>query len=261
MPAPLGAISAAALLLALWMKTSAPESISSSSDGGGNQWLESKYEHLSALVPLTNSWRFGDATASATMHAALWNGTHWDVTLTNRMSANASLDILLGRDASAAGTVRVLDAGCGWGGTVFSLEARRQEEALLRSTALAPPPLVQYDGLTLAPTQARSANATAAWRGLESSARFFVGSFEAALPSPSYDVVVAIESLEHAADLPGCLRHLGSALRVGGMLLIVTDLLVDDSQHGQSGRLGEAIVGLHGLISLHLKARGCPPHS
>ena len=32
-------------------------------------------------------------------------------------------------------------------------------------------------------------------------------------------------------------------------------------QHGQSGRLGEGIAGHHGLISLHLKARGCPPHS
>jgi len=32
-------------------------------------------------------------------------------------------------------------------------------------------------------------------------------------------------------------------------------------QHGQSGRLGEAMAGLHGLISLHPKAWGCPPHS
>ena len=31
--------------------------------------------------------------------------------------------------------------------------------------------------------------------------------------------------------------------------------------HGQSGRLGEATAGLHGLISMHLKAWGCPPHS
>ena len=33
------------------------------------------------------------------------------------------------------------------------------------------------------------------------------------------------------------------------------------SQHGQSGRLGGAISGHHGPIRLHLKARGCPPHS
>ena len=32
-------------------------------------------------------------------------------------------------------------------------------------------------------------------------------------------------------------------------------------QHGQSGRLGGAMAGLHGLISLHPKAWGCPLHS
>ena len=32
-------------------------------------------------------------------------------------------------------------------------------------------------------------------------------------------------------------------------------------QDGQSGRLGRAIAGHHGLIRLHLEARGCPPHS
>ena len=32
-------------------------------------------------------------------------------------------------------------------------------------------------------------------------------------------------------------------------------------QHGQSGRLGEALAGLQQLLSLHLKASGCPPHS
>lgn len=250
-----GAIGAAALSVALWVlliKTRAPASSSGggSGDGDGDRWLATKYEHLSTLVPLTNSWRFGDATASETMHAALWNGTHWDLTLTNRMSANASLDILLGRDVkSSADGVRVLDAGCGWGGTVFALEARRQQ-ALLSSTSLAPPPLVRYDGLTLAPTQARSANETAVWRGLEDRARFYVGSFEAALPSTAYDVIVAIESLEHAADLGSCLRHLGSALRAGGLLLVVTDLLVDAARCASSPTLLAAY-----------SAHWCGPHT
>ena len=33
------------------------------------------------------------------------------------------------------------------------------------------------------------------------------------------------------------------------------------SQDGQSGRLGEAMAGLHRLISLPLNIWGCPPHS
>ena len=32
-------------------------------------------------------------------------------------------------------------------------------------------------------------------------------------------------------------------------------------QDGQSGRPGEAIAGLHGLLRMHLEACGCPPHS
>ena len=32
-------------------------------------------------------------------------------------------------------------------------------------------------------------------------------------------------------------------------------------RHGRSGRLGGATAGLHGLLSLHLKAWGCSPHS
>ena len=36
--------------------------------------------------------------------------------------------------------------------------------------------------------------------------------------------------------------------------------LLTARQHRQSGRLGEAIAGLHGLIRLHLKAWGGPPH-
>jgi len=56
----------------------------------GSQWVEDKYERLSSLVPLTNWFRFGDPEASATMHAALWNGTAWDLQLSNRMVNPAS---------------------------------------------------------------------------------------------------------------------------------------------------------------------------
>ena len=47
------------------------------------------------------------------------------------------------------------------------------------------------------------------------------------------------------------------------LLPLVEELYRDGmvEQEGQSGRLGEAIAGLHGLIRLRLKAWGCPPHS
>ena len=42
---------------------------------------------------------------------------------------------------------------------------------------------------------------------------------------------------------------------------VVLGFLSQVEAHGQSGRLGEAKAGLHGLIRRQLKAWGCPPHS
>ena len=138
------------------------------------------------------------------------------------------------RGTATGAAVRVLDAGTGWGGTVFFAEAARAaaardaeaaraadaaraaaagtDDAEAARTANAATfatldlPLVRYDGLTLSPTQARQANADAARKGLGATARFHVRSFDAVLPSPDpYAVVYAIESLEHSPDLDATL--------------------------------------------------------
>ena len=57
--------------------------------------------------------------------------------------------------------------------------------------------------------------------------------------------LVQMEEAYIATDDPAFLQELQGAVR----------------KHGQNGRPGEAIAGLHGLIRLHLKAWGCPPHS
>ena len=41
----------------------------------------------------------------------------------------------------------------------------------------------------------------------------------------------------------------------------IRDDVEKEHQHCQSGRLGGAMAGRHGLLRLHLKAWGCPPHS
>ena len=80
-----------------------------------------------------------------------------------------------------------------------------------------------------------------------------------------------------AAARPGAQRRLPGvepAARAGRPLLRglrVAAAVVEDepraelgaaaaAEHGQSGRLGEAMAGHYGLIRLHLKAWGCPPH-
>lgn len=103
---------------------------------------------------------------------------------------------------------RVLDAGCGLGGTSFALAERLQ---------------ATVEGITLSPVQARLANAEAARRGLADRCRFLVRSYDDPA-SADFDAVVAIESLIHSADLPRSLTALAGALRPGGRLVIVDDM-------------------------------------
>ena len=236
---------AALVLVAIWLVRHSFVATANTSDESGSAWIENKYEYLSALVPFTNWFRFGDAAASGTMHAALWNGSAWDLHLSNRMAASAVLGLFLGQLVSAgsegggnaaatAETMRVLDAGCGWGGSTFFLEDRLQEALRQRTgDSQQRPPTVLYEGLTLAPTQARAANAMAKDRGISSRARFFVASYEEPLPSSEYNVVLAIESLEHTSNLTRTLAHFSKAMVTGARLVVLTDVLAHESERDE----------------------------
>ena len=107
---------------------------------------------------------------------------------------------------------RVIDAGSGFGGTVFYMCARLDG---------------QYDGLTLSPVQQARAAREAARRGVAGSCRFHVRSYDADLTDVvpgGADLVVAIESLAHSADPLRSVVHLSRALRPGGTLAIIDDV-------------------------------------
>ena len=76
--------------------------------------------------------------------------------------------------------------------------------------------------------------------------------------------VAAVEDeLMHGQIFRTCIRQhfdVPGMLSLGGNPQFMEELL-EAVQHGQSGRLGEAIAGPHGLLSLRPKAWGCPPHS
>jgi SAM-dependent methyltransferase len=103
---------------------------------------------------------------------------------------------------------RVLDAGCGFGGTVFRWCERIGG---------------QYDGLTISRVQARVARREARRRGWETRCRFFLQSYDEPLPG-LYDGIVAIETLVHAPRPAATVAHLAAALRPGGRLLVVEDV-------------------------------------
>ncbi len=110
--------------------------------------------------------------------------------------------------AGLARAPRVVDAGCGLGGTIFHWKQRAGG---------------RYVGLTLSPEQRRRAEDEAQRRGLAGDCRFLVRSYHAPL-DPSYDAAIAIESLAHSSDPIDAVANLSRALRPGGLLVIVDDM-------------------------------------
>jgi SAM-dependent methyltransferase len=107
---------------------------------------------------------------------------------------------------------RVLDAGCGFGGTVFHWQARVGG---------------RYDGLTLSRVQLGVAEREARRRGVDEASRFHLRSYDEPLDA-NYDVVVAIESLIHSRDLKRTVANLAGALTPGGVLVVLDDMAETD---------------------------------
>jgi SAM-dependent methyltransferase len=152
------------------------------------------YDWLSRYVQLANWLAYRDRFAGFTMHKPLGEGGVQ--TVNERLLAIANLPP----------DPRVLDAGCGFGGTIFAWHARVGGS---------------YDGLTLSRVQTRVATREAKKRGID--ARFHLRSFDEPIEG-KYDAVIAIETLIHAPDLARTIRNLTSALAPGGKLLIVDDV-------------------------------------
>ena len=114
------------------------------------------------------------------------------------------------------GAPRVIDAGCGLGGTTFYLHARVGG---------------RYDGITLSPTQRERAEGEARRRGVADACRFHIRSYDddlTDLAPEGVDLIVAIESLAHSPDPAGTVANLARALRPGGSLAIADDVPADE---------------------------------
>jgi SAM-dependent methyltransferase len=116
-------------------------------------------------------------------------------------------DLLVSELASTV-TPRVLDAGCGLGGTMLHLAVRLHGRCT---------------GITLSADQAATANAAARQLGLAGSVSAVVGSYDTP-PAGPFDVVVAIESLAHSPAPDISVAALAGVLAPGGMFVIVDDL-------------------------------------
>jgi SAM-dependent methyltransferase len=157
------------------------------------------YDWLSRYVQLANWRAYGDRYAGLTMHKPLC--------VEEGDPMHAVHDRLL-EASRLPREPRVLDAGSGFGGTIFRWAAR------IGGT---------YDGLTLSGVQLRVARREARRRGLDARCRFHLRSFDAPIEE-RYDGIVAIETLVHAPDFAGAVANLAHALAPGGALLLVEDV-------------------------------------
>jgi len=101
---------------------------------------------------------------------------------------------------------RVLDIGCGLGGSAFWLAEKFG---------------CDVTGMTISPVQARMACKKSAARGLRNRVRFEIQDVNGWQPQPErFDVVWIMESSEHFPDKPNFFKRCARTLRPGGILAV-----------------------------------------
>jgi SAM-dependent methyltransferase len=136
-----------------------------------------------------------------------------DPTALGRTTATRLHDVLIA-SLPALSSPRVLDAGCGLGGTLLDLATRVKGD---------------YVGVTLSGAQAATALRAVRARGLADTIRILVQSYDHPPPGP-FDLVLAIEALAHSSDPATSLGALAAVLAPGGLLVVVDDMPLPTAQ-------------------------------
>ncbi|MGE3509267.1 MAG: cyclopropane-fatty-acyl-phospholipid synthase family protein [Vicinamibacterales bacterium] len=164
------------------------------------------YDRLSRWNRLARWIGYAGGSRSLTVHRALADPD------TGRSSTTRLHDLIVEALPPLNGP-RVLDAGCGLGGTLIDFAKR------LGATGI---------GVTLSQAQAVIARQAIARAGLADRVRVVVHSYDDP-PGGPFDLIVAIESLAHAPAPEASVATLASRLAPGGVFAVVDDMPTDAS--------------------------------
>jgi cyclopropane fatty-acyl-phospholipid synthase-like methyltransferase len=148
------------------------------------------------------------------VYRMFWNldqslGIHfgfWEDGVTNLTEAIIKQNQVMAAMAQIKPTDKVLDAGCGVGGS---------------SLWLAKHIGCQVTGITITPKQVISANENAKKAGVADKTQFFeLDYLNTSFPDQYFDVIWAIESVCHAPDKRAFLKEAARILKPGGMIII-----------------------------------------
>ena len=120
--------------------------------------------------------------------------------------------LILSQDLKRLGSIEALDAGCGYGGTMFALHAALGGH---------------WRGVTVSRRQYAVGRKSARERDLTQSISFAQESYDQPQPG-NYNFIVAIESLIHSNDPARTLNNLTRALGPGGLFIVVDDMPVEN---------------------------------
>ena len=143
-------------------------------------------------------WKLNSAHA---IHYGYWDqGTH------DLVSALLNMNRVVAERAGITASMRILDAGCGVGGT---------------SVYLAKKYGCDVTGITLSAKQVVSAQKNAEHLGVSTKTHFYQKNFlDTGFPDHTFDVVIATDSVCHTDDKEGFVREAKRVLKPGGKLLV-----------------------------------------